>query len=106
MPGLLSRRHVSMVSPEFPGAWGVPSPEDRVQAHIHNSDESTTARSPITFAAPEVAAATEPEIQAARRRLKEMLHDLQDRGFDKTSRKHMVYSSRKWTQGRSKGEAD
>jgi hypothetical protein len=46
------------------------------------------------------------EIQAARRRLKEMLHDLQDRGFDKTSWKHMVYSSREWTQGRSKGEAD
>ena len=50
------------------------------------------------LAAPEVAAATDPEIQAARRRLKEMLHDLQDRGFDKMSRKHMVYSSRGWTR--------
>ena len=58
------------------------------------------------LAAPEVAAATDPEIQAARRRIKEMLHDLEDRGFDKMSRKHMVYSSRAWTQGRSKGEAD
>ena len=50
------------------------------------------------LAAPEVAAATDPEIQAARRRLKEVLHDLQDRGFDKMSRKHMVYSSRAWTR--------
>ncbi len=51
------------------------------------------------LAVPEVAAATDPEIQAARRRIKELLHDLQDRGFDKISRKHMVYSSRAWTRG-------
>jgi hypothetical protein len=30
------------------GAWDVPSSDDRVQAHIHNSDESTTAGSRIT----------------------------------------------------------
>ena len=40
------------------------------------------------------AATTDPEIQAARRRIKETLHDLQDRGFDKMSRKQMVYCSR------------
>jgi Ca-activated chloride channel family protein len=50
------------------------------------------------LAVPEVAAATDPEIQAARRRIKELLHDLEDRGFDKMSRKHMVYSSRAWTR--------
>jgi Ca-activated chloride channel homolog len=52
------------------------------------------------LAVPEVAAVTDPEIQAARRRIKEMLHDLEDRGFDKMSRKHMVYSSRGWSDGR------
>jgi hypothetical protein len=34
------------------------------------------------LAVPEVAASTDPEIQAARRRIKETLHDLQDRGFN------------------------
>ena len=52
------------------------------------------------LAVPEVAAATDPEIQAARRRLKEMLRDLEDRGFNTMSRKHMVYSSRGWSGGR------
>jgi hypothetical protein len=58
------------------------------------------------LAVPEVAGHTDPEIQAARRWIKETLHDLEDRGFDKMSRKHMVYSSRAWTQGRSRAGAD
>jgi hypothetical protein len=57
------------------------------------------------LAAPEVAAAADPEIQAARR-LRGTHPDLQDRGFDQRSRKHMVYSSRAWTQGRSRAGAD
>jgi Ca-activated chloride channel family protein len=52
------------------------------------------------LAAPEVAVSTDPEIQAARRRIKETLHDLQDRGFNMMSRKQMLYSSRGWSGGR------
>jgi Ca-activated chloride channel family protein len=51
------------------------------------------------LAVPEVVASTDPEIQAARRRIKETLHDLQDRGFNTMSRKQMLYSSRDWTRG-------
>ena len=58
------------------------------------------------LAGPEIAAATDPEIPTARRRIKEMLHDLEDRGFDKMSRKQMVYSSRAWTQGKSREGVD
>jgi Ca-activated chloride channel homolog len=49
------------------------------------------------LAVPEVAANTAPEIQAARRGIQETLHDLQDRGFDKMSRKQMLYCSRGWS---------
>jgi Ca-activated chloride channel family protein len=52
------------------------------------------------LAVPEVAASTDPEIQAARRRLKELLHDLQDRGFDKLSRKQMHYCRHGWSGGK------
>jgi hypothetical protein len=40
---------------------------------------------------------TDPEIQAARRRIKDTVHDLRDHGFDKMSRKQMLYSSREWS---------
>jgi Ca-activated chloride channel family protein len=51
------------------------------------------------LAVPEVVTAADPEIQAARRRIKDTVHDLRDRGFDKMSRKQMLYSSRVWTRG-------
>ena len=46
------------------------------------------------FAAPEMTVSTDPTIQAARRRIKATLRDLQDRGFDKASRKQMLYCGR------------
>ena len=52
------------------------------------------------LAIPEVAASTDPEIRAARRRIKETLHDLQDRGFNTMNRKQMLYCSRGWSGGR------
>jgi len=58
------------------------------------------------LAVPEVARHTDPALQVVRRRIKDMLHDLEDRGFEKRSRKHMVYSSRAWSQGRSRAGAD
>jgi hypothetical protein len=50
------------------------------------------------LALPEVTASIDAEVQAARRRIKDLLHELQDRGYDRLSRKHMHYSSHKWTQ--------
>jgi hypothetical protein len=58
------------------------------------------------LAVPEVTASSDAEVHAARRRIKDLLHELQERGFDRISRKHMVYSSRAWAQGRSKAGAD
>lgn len=55
------------------------------------------------LAAPEVAASTDPEIQAARRRIKDTLHDLQERGFNTINRKQMLYCSRGWSGGQRKG---
>jgi Ca-activated chloride channel family protein len=75
------------------------------QADVGDAKEAIQ-RLTAFLAAPEVAAATDPEIQAARRRIKELLHDLEDRGFDTISRKHMVYCSHGWTQGRSRAGAD
>ncbi len=49
------------------------------------------------LAVPEVTASIDAEVQAARRRIKDLLHELQDRGFDRLSRKHMHYSSYGWT---------
>jgi len=49
---------------------------------------------------PEVAASTNPEIRAARRRMEEALRDLQDRGFNTMNRKQMLYCSRGWNSGR------
>jgi Ca-activated chloride channel homolog len=51
------------------------------------------------LAVPEVAGTTDPEIQATRRRIKDTVHFLQDRGFDRMSRKQMLYSSREWSRG-------
>lgn len=48
------------------------------------------------LAAPEMTGNTDREIQAARRRIKETLHDLQDRGFNTMNRKQMLYCSRGW----------
>jgi hypothetical protein len=45
-----------------------------------------------------VAATTDPDIQAARRRIKDTVHDLRDHGFNKMSRKQMLYRSREWSQ--------
>jgi len=50
------------------------------------------------LAAPEVTASLDAEVQAARRRITELLHELQDRGFDRLSRKHMHYRSHEWTR--------
>jgi len=75
---------------------------DGAQAAIAQADagdvKEAIQRLTAFLATPEVAAATDPEIQAARRRIKELLHDLEDRGFDQMSLKHMVYSSRAWTR--------
>jgi hypothetical protein len=49
---------------------------------------------------PECAANTDPEVQAARRRIKETLHDLQDLGFNTMNRKQMLYCNRGWSGGR------
>jgi Ca-activated chloride channel family protein len=61
-----------------------------LQAAIAQADagdlKEATQRLTAFLGAPEVAAATGPEIQAARRRIKDLLHDLADRGFDKVSR--------------------
>ena len=54
------------------------------------------------LAVPEVAATTDPEIQAARRRIKDTVHDLRNHGFDKMSRKQMLYSSREWSGRKSR----
>jgi hypothetical protein len=51
------------------------------------------------LARPEVAASPDPEIRGARRRIKETLHDLQDRGFNTMNRKQMLYCSRGWSRG-------
>ena len=51
------------------------------------------------LAVPEVAANADPELQAVRRRIKDTLHELQDRGFDKMSRKQMHYCSHGWSHG-------
>ncbi len=48
---------------------------------------------------PEVLASTDPELQTCRRRIKETLHDLRDRGFDRVSRKQMHYCSHGWSRG-------
>jgi len=56
-------------------------------------------------AVPECAAHTDPEVHAVRRRLKETLHELQDRGYDRMSRKHMHYSSHGWGQRKTVPEA-
>jgi Ca-activated chloride channel family protein len=53
--------------------------------------------------APEVTASTDPEIQTARRRIKETLHDLQGRGFNTMNRTQMLYCSRGWSGGQRKG---
>ena len=50
------------------------------------------------LAVPEVTASIDAEVQAARRRIKALLHEFQDRGFDRMSRKHVHYSSHEWTQ--------
>ena len=49
------------------------------------------------LAVPEVTVTNDPEIRAARRWIKDTVHDLRDRGFDKMSRKQMLYSSREWS---------
>jgi hypothetical protein len=48
------------------------------------------------LADPELTAANDPEIRAARRWIKETLHELQDRGFDNMARKHMICSGGEW----------
>jgi hypothetical protein len=70
--------------------------------HVETAEKGAIQRLTDFLGLPEVGASTDPEIQAARRRIKELLHDLENRGFEKMSRKQMVYSSREWTQGRSK----
>jgi hypothetical protein len=46
--------------------------------------------------------ATDPEIQAARRLVREYLRQLEDEGFTRMSRKQMLYCSREWNEGRGK----
>jgi Ca-activated chloride channel homolog len=53
------------------------------------------------LAVAEVTGSLDAEVQAARRRIKDLLHELQDRGFDRMSRKHMHYGSHEWTQRRT-----
>jgi len=38
------------------------------------------------------------DVRGLRRRIKDTAHDLRDHGFDKMSRKQMLYSSREWSQ--------
>jgi len=49
-----------------------------------------------------VAQAPDPELRAARRRVKEFLRQLEDEGFTRMSRKQMFYSSREWSGGTSR----
>ena len=38
------------------------------------------------------------DVRGLRRRIKDTAHDLRDHGFDKVSRKQMLYNSRDWSQ--------
>jgi len=51
---------------------------------------------------PEIANSTDPEVRAARKRIKDFLHDLEERGYNRNQRKQMHYSSYRWTRGKGK----
>jgi hypothetical protein len=73
-------------------------------AQAETGDVQGTMRGLRDFlAVPEVARHTDPALQVVRRRIKEMLHDLEDRAFDMRSRKHMHYFSHAWTRGQVEG---
>ena len=54
------------------------------------------------LALPAVAQATDPELRAARRRVKDYLRQLEDKGFTQMNRKQMLYSSREWSGRKEK----
>jgi hypothetical protein len=58
------------------------------------------------LAIPEVAAATDPEIQAAAQRVQHFLHQLAAEGFTRMRRKQMRYSSYRWTTGKAQPSAE
>jgi Ca-activated chloride channel homolog len=51
---------------------------------------------------PAVTQATDPELRAARRRVKDYLRQLEAEGFTQMSRKQMFYSSREMSQGKAR----
>jgi hypothetical protein len=60
----------------------------------------------VFLALPAVAQATAPDLRAARRRVKEYLHQLEDEGFTRMNRKQMLYSSREWSGKTSRKPAE
>ena len=54
------------------------------------------------LALPALATARDPELCAARRRIRDSLNDLEAQGYDRHQRKQMLYSSCRWSRGKGK----